>query len=65
LQIITETPDISQREIAAKMDLTEDGVRYHIRKLKEKGVLHRVGSTKSGVWEIACEQTSPEKGTLP
>lgn len=52
LSIIEETPIISQREIAARIGLSADGVRYHIDKLKKKGVLRRIGGTKGGRWEI-------------
>lgn len=52
LSIIEETPIISQREIAALIGLSVDGVRYHTDKLKKKGVLRRIGGTKGGRWEI-------------
>lgn len=55
LQLIVETPKISHREIAVKMRLTEDGVRYHTRKLRKKGRLRRIGSTKGGAWEVVHE----------
>lgn len=52
LQLIKNKPTIQQDEIAANMGLTKDGVRYHMDKLKKKGMLHRVGGSKNGHWEI-------------
>lgn len=52
LRFIEETPAISQREIAEKIGLSADGVRYHINKLRKNGILRRIGGTKGGRWEI-------------
>jgi ATP-dependent DNA helicase RecG len=51
-RIIKESPKVTMLEIAAKTGLTPKGVEYHIRKMREEGTLKRVGSTKSGSWEI-------------
>lgn len=45
-------PVITQRELAEQTGLTEDGVYYQIKKLKEKGVLERTGATKAGRWVV-------------
>lgn len=52
MKIIKQTPKVTMREIAAKTGLTPKGEEYHIRKMREEGILERVGSTKSGSWEI-------------
>ncbi len=46
LELIAENPNITQKAMAARMGLTEDGIYYHISKLKKKGVLQRVGGKK-------------------
>jgi len=38
--------------MAAKLNLTGDGVRYHTDNLKSKGILKRIGSTKAGQWKV-------------
>ena len=41
------------REIAELMgDITQDGVKYHLEKLKATGKLRRVGPDKGGHWEV-------------
>jgi len=53
LSLIEENPFISQKEIAAILqDITVDGVRYHINKMKKAIVLKRIGPDKCGKWEI-------------
>ena len=52
LQIIRVTPDISKERISELLDLTVDGVKYHLRKLKSEGRIEWVGPMKSGCWKI-------------
>lgn len=52
LEIIKDNPNITAKGIAEAIGLTEDGVRYHINKLKSYGVLERYGSTKKGIWRV-------------
>ena len=33
-------------------DITEDGIKYHLKKLQEKNMLQRIGSTKAGSWKV-------------
>ncbi|MCK4506999.1 MAG: winged helix-turn-helix transcriptional regulator [Desulfuromonadales bacterium] len=43
---------ITRRELAEKIGLSDDGVKYHLQKLKAAGVIEHVGSTKAGQWKI-------------
>jgi len=52
LPLIKANPTISQAALAKALGLTRDGVKYHINKLKQNGVIRRVGSTRSGHWEV-------------
>lgn len=47
-----ENPQIMQVELAGQVNLSVDGVRYVIRKLKAKGILRRKGSNRSGSWQV-------------
>ncbi|MDE6673370.1 MAG: putative DNA binding domain-containing protein [Acetatifactor sp.] len=47
-----ENPQIMQVELAGKVNLSVDGVRYVIRKLKAKGMLSRKGSNRYGSWQV-------------
>lgn len=52
LKLIKENPNITQVEMAKILDLTRDGVSYNIKKLKNNGIIERIGSTKNGSWKI-------------
>ena len=52
VNLIKKNPSITQSEMARALDLTRDGVAYNIKVLKEKGIIEREGSTKSGIWKI-------------
>ncbi len=52
LAIIKEQPELSVKVMADLCDMSIDSVQHHIKILKAAGVIHHVGSTKSGYWEI-------------
>ena len=52
INLIKKNPGITQVEMAKILDLTRDGISYNIKILKKKGIIERVGSTKSGIWKI-------------
>ena len=45
-------PSITRRELAKKIGLSADGIKYHLNKLKSAGIIRHVGSTKAGHWEV-------------
>ena len=58
LILIKENPHITRKEIAKQLNnITEDGVKYNLSKLKKQGILQRIGSTKKGYWSIQKKQT--------
>ena len=53
IEYIHTHPNASRKEIAANInDITENGIKYHIKKLQEKGIIKRVGADFGGHWEI-------------
>ena len=52
LQAMCNNPHITQKELAIKCGLTEDGVYYVVAKLRKSGVVKRVGGRKLGHWEV-------------
>ena len=52
IKIIAENPHISANEMAEKLNLTVDGVRYHLNKMRKAGLIRYEGSTKLGQWVI-------------
>jgi ATP-dependent DNA helicase RecG len=45
-------PRLTRRELAERLSLTPDGVKYHLQKLKAMGRIRHVGPTKAGHWEV-------------
>lgn len=52
LEFIMEDPGTTQKEIAQKMGMSKNGIRYAMDKLKDRGILEREGATKKGKWII-------------
>ena len=52
LDLIKNRPTISAVEIAMEIDMSARGVEKQIRKLRETGVIKRIGADFGGYWEI-------------
>ncbi len=52
LGVIENNPSLSVEQISLTVNLSIDGVRYHIKNLKRKGRIKRKGHGKGGSWEI-------------
>ena len=56
LFILKENPSVSRKEIAAILgDITENGVKYQLNKMKKKKMIERIGPAKGGYWKIIKE----------
>jgi len=53
MEILVMNPGASRNELAAALgDITEDGVKYQLNKLKKQGIIERIGPDKGGYWKI-------------
>ena len=52
VRLIRENPKITISEIANALEISTRAVDKHVKELKEKGILSRVGSKKDGKWSI-------------
>lgn len=52
LSQIQANPKITRNEFATLVGLTPDGIKYHLKKLSQEGIITHKGSTRSGYWEI-------------
>ena len=52
LELISVSPSITISEIADRLGMTKRGVDKNIKRLKEQGVIRRVGPDKGGHWEV-------------
>ena len=51
-EIVNDNPNISKDELAQKLNMTSDGIKYHIRKMKKSGIIQWMGPSKSGYWKV-------------
>ncbi|WP_407355490.1 ATP-binding protein [Methanolobus sp. WCC5] len=52
LEAIKENPAITREELSQITDLSIRGVEWNLSKLKDEGKIKRIGSRKSGHWEV-------------
>ncbi len=52
IALLRKTPKLTRRDLAEKLGITDNGVKYHLDKLKAAGAIRHVGSTKAGHWEV-------------
>ncbi len=50
--LLKAKPTITRKELADKIGLTTDGIKYHIDKMRAAGIIKRVGSRKAGQWKV-------------
>ena len=50
--LILKNPEITQDKMAEIMGMSKNGIRYVMDKLKNRGILVRVGATKKGKWSV-------------
>ena len=52
LRFLNEQPEATIPEMASNLELTEDGVNYHLKRLQQAGRLKRIGGRKTGCWKV-------------
>ncbi|MFA7326220.1 MAG: winged helix-turn-helix transcriptional regulator [Candidatus Kapaibacterium sp.] len=55
LMLIVENPSIDHDTLAISLSINKSAIQKHIKMLKEKGVIERIGGKKLGYWEIIGE----------
>ena len=52
IELIKVNPRLSRSDLATLLKISEDGVKYQLKKLKDKGIIVHVGPDKGGYWEV-------------
>ena len=55
IKIIYENKNITQEEIALKLGKSKNSIYRNIKKLRETGLVERIGSDKKGYWKILID----------
>lgn len=52
IDLMRVNPKITRVELASKLGLTPDGVKYHLQKMSSEGIIARHGSARGGFWTV-------------
>lgn len=52
IELIRDNPNITIKQFVVKLGLSEPGIKKNLKILKDKGILTRVGSNKTGYWDV-------------
>lgn len=53
--LIKGKPEISMKELAGEIGITEKGVEWQMKKLQDERIIQRVGPAKGGYWKVIEE----------
>ena len=53
IELMRQEPELSQKQIAERLNLNVNTVKYHIKKMQEQGKIGRIGSSRKGKWIIS------------
>ncbi|MDP7023441.1 MAG: winged helix-turn-helix transcriptional regulator [Kiritimatiellia bacterium] len=57
LSMLQEQPELTIPEIAAALSISTRAVKKQIAKLKEQGLLKRIGPNRGGHWEVISDKS--------
>jgi len=52
LDAIKSNPKITTAELAGTLEITVKGIEWNIKKLKERGIIKRIGPAKGEYWKV-------------
>ncbi len=52
LALLSAEPSLTRRALSKRIGISANGIKYHLERLKQAGVIRHVGSTKAGQWEV-------------
>ena len=52
VELLKANPSLTRKDLAIVLNVSEDGIKYHLNTLKNKGIIQHQGSTKSGYWIV-------------
>jgi|TARA_B110000977_G_scaffold54767_1_gene74753 ATP-dependent DNA helicase RecG len=55
IRLLRKTNDLSAKDLAKTIGLSERAIEKQIAKLKSKGMLKRIGPDKGGYWKVLDE----------
>jgi ATP-dependent DNA helicase RecG len=62
LDIIARKPGSTRKELAEATGVSDNGIKYHLRRMQKNGVLRRIGPDKGGHWEVVRKNSVKDRG---
>ena len=63
LDCLRAEPELTRRELAERIGVTPDGIKYHLRKLNTSGIIRRIGSDRTGRWVVTDQPNDDQRTT--
>ena len=60
IEMISKNPNTTINELSRKIEISTTAIENNIKKLREKGLLKRIGSDKGGYWQIIIKEDDNE-----
>ena len=55
LNLIKTNPFLSRKDLSRALNMSEDGIKYHLTKLKKKNLIIHHGPAREGMWEVVSQ----------
>lgn len=52
IELLKVQPDVTTKEIMKKLEITDNQVKYYVKKLKDNDKIKRVGTNRKGSWKV-------------
>lgn len=52
LDLLVGNSNLSRKDLSIILKISDDGIKYHINKLRKAGKIKRVDGKKGGYWEL-------------
>ena len=52
IDVLRIDPKASRKELAERLNTTEDSIKWHLETLKKENKIRRIGAAKGGYWEV-------------
>ncbi len=52
IELLKACPELTTKEIMRILEITDNQVKYYIKKLKDDGKIERIGTNRKGSWKV-------------
>lgn len=52
IQLMKQEPSMSQKQMAEKLSINQNTLKYYVKKMRERGIIERIGTNRNGKWVV-------------